>query len=251
MKDSRKKTTGFTYVYSIDGRRIEVEALNPGEDLMPLNPLDVDVVGKINSFVISNNLAYLHDSIFPRTLFGIESNFVEKNPSLVYEYKSDSSVNFNKEIKLFTNDKAGKSGRACWFVTSKDNILSGKKYLDKWKVVVSSANAGGQKRNNQLTVLDNHSVFGRSRVALKIFDTEAEARNFYKYVKSELIRFAFLMTDESLTSLAKQVPDIQDYSDTNPYIDFTSDVSKQLYKLFQIESDTQKHIREILSKKAE
>ena len=251
MKDSRKKTTGFTYVYSIDGRRIEVEALNPGEDLMPLNPLDVDVVGKINSFVISNNLAYLHDSIFPRTLFGIESNFVEKNPSLVYEYKSDSSVNFNKEIKLFTNDKAGKSGRACWFVTSKDNILSGKQYLDKWKVVVSSANAGGQKRNNQLTVLDNHSAFGRSRVALKIFDTEAEARNFYKYVKSELIRFAFLMTDESLTSLAKQVPDIQDYSDTNPYIDFTSDVSKQLYKLFQIESDTQKHIREILSKKAE
>ena len=118
-------------------------------------------------------------------------------------------------------------------------------------MVVSSANAGGQKRNNQLTVLDNHSAFGRSRVALKIFDTEAEARNFYKYVKSELIRFAFLMTDESLTSLAKQVPDIQDYSDTNPYIDFTSDVSKQLYKLFQIESDTQKHIREILSKKAE
>ena len=84
--------------------------------------------------------------------------------------------------------------------------------MSDWKVVVSSANAGGQKRSNQLAILDNYSVFGRARVALKIFKTEKEARNFYQYVRSELIRFAFLMTDESLTSLAKQVPDVLDYS---------------------------------------
>lgn len=52
--------------------------------------------------------------------------------------------------------------------------------------------------------MDNHSAFGRSRVALKTFETENEARNFFKYATSEIIRFAFLMTDESLTSLAKK-----------------------------------------------
>ena len=123
--------------------------------------------------------------------------------------------------------------------------------MDDWKVVVSSANAGGQKRSNQLAVLDNHSVFGRSRVALKTFKTEKEARNFYKYVKSELIRFAFLMTDESLTSLAKQVPDILNYTDNNGLIDFNGDVDKQMYALFNIDKASQMHIKEVLSKKAE
>ena len=59
------------------------------------------------------------------------------------------------------------------------------------------------------------------------------------------------MTDESLTSLAKQVPDLQDYSESNPYIDFNTDVSKQLYELFDIESEEQIHIKNVLSKKTE
>lgn len=251
MKDSKKKSLGFTYIYLLDGNRIEVEAANPGDDLMPLNPLDVQIVGKINEFIIANNLTFLHDAIFPRTLFGIESNFVEENPSLVREYTTDNDVDFAKEVKLFTNDKAGKSGRARWYVTEKKNITSGTQYLDMWKVVVSSANAGGQKRSNQLAVLDNHSAFGRARVALKVFSTEAEAKNFYKYVKSELIRFAFLMTDESLTSLAKQVPDLQDYSNDNPYLDFSENINAQLYDLFHIDHQAQHYIRDVLAKKAE
>ena len=124
-------------------------------------------------------------------------------------------------------------------------------YLHDWKVVVSSANAGGQKRSNQLAILDNYSAFGRSRVALKTFKTEKEAKNFYLYVKSELIRFMFLMTDESLTSLAKQVPDLLDYTDNNGFLDFEKDINAQLYKLFNIEAQSQEHIKEVLSKKAE
>ncbi len=251
MKDMRKKSQGFRYIYSLDGTRIEVDSPNPGEELMPLNPLDVDIVSKINEVVSERSLEYLHDSVLSQKLFGIESDFVEVHPDLVREYVIDSDVDFTKEIKLFTNDKAGKSGRARWYVTEKKNITSGTQYLDKWKVVVSSANAGGQKRSNQLAVLDNHSAFGRARVALKVFGTETEARNFYKYVKSELIRFAFLMTDESLTSLAKQVPDLQDYSNDNPYLDFSGNINTQLYDLFHIDHQTQQYIRDVLAKKAE
>ena len=122
-------------------------------------------------------------------------------------------------------------------------------HLYKWKVVVSSANAGGQKRSNQIAVLDNYSAFGRSRLGLKTFDTEVEARNFFKYATSELIRFAFLLTDEALTSLAKQVPDIIDYSNNNPYLDFSKDVTEQLYELFEISPSAREHIKKILSKK--
>ena len=94
-------------------------------------------------------------------------------------------------------------------------------------------------------------MFGRSRVALKTFKTEKEAHNFYKYVKSELIRFAFLMTEESLTSLAKQVPDLMDYSDDNGLIDYQREINSQLYKLFGIGPKSQLHIQKVLSTKAE
>ena len=97
--------------------------------------------------------------------------------------------------------------------------------MNRWKVIVSSANAGGQKRSNQIAIVDNHSALGRSRVVLKTFATEQEAKNFFKYATSEIIRFAFLLTDESLTSLAKKVPDLLDYSNANGIIDYNGDVS--------------------------
>ena len=105
------------------------------------------------------------------------------------------------------------------------------------------------KRSNQIAVIDNHSAFGRSRVALKTFETEKEAYNFFKYATSEIIRFAFLMTDESLTSLAKKVPDLLDYTDNNGLIDYNGNVNGQLYKLFGMDNAQQQYIKEVLSTK--
>ena len=198
---------------------------------------------------IISKYACLHDSVLSQKLFGIESDFVEKNPSLVREYNDGDYFNLDVEIKLFTNDKAGKSGRARWYVANKNVISSGIEHLERWKVIVSSANAGGQKRSNQIAVIDNHSAFGRSRVALKTFETEKEAYNFFKYATSEIIRFAFLMTDESLTSLAKKVPDLLDYTDNNGLIDYNGDVNGQLYKLFGMDNAQQQYIKEVLSTK--
>lgn len=251
FKDMNKTADGFDYVYIKDGIRICEHTENPGEHLMPLNPFDVSIVESITK-ITRQQFSFMHDTILPRSLFSIESDFVEKNPNLVRNYvDGDMFFDPKSEIKLFTNDKAGKSGRAKWYVANKNVITTGKEYLDKWKVVVSSANAGGQKRSNQLAILDNHSAFGRSRVAIKTFDTRKEAENFYKYMKSELIRFAFLMTDESLTSLGKLVPDIGKYTDDNGILDFKKDINEQLYKLFDIKEEAQKHIRYILSTKAE
>ncbi len=82
-----------------------------------------------------------------------------------------------------------------------------------------------------------------------MFKTKREAENFYKYATSDFIRYTFLLTDESLTSLAKQVPDIIDYTDNNTYINFSEDISTQLYNLFNISPHTQKHIKDTISDK--
>ena len=170
LKDMGKREKGFIYRYSKEGKAITIHADNPGEDLFPLNPNDDEIVRKLDKVIKENGC--LHDAVLSQKLFGIESDFVEKNPSLVREYNEGDTFNPNTEIKLFTNDKAGKSGRARWYVASKNVISSGTEYLGRWKVIVSSANAGGQKRSNQIAVIDNHSAFGRSRVALKTFETE-------------------------------------------------------------------------------
>ena len=104
------------------------------------------------------------------------------------------------------------------------------------------------KRDNQIEIIDNHSAFGRSRVALASFKTEIEAQNFYRYANTYLIRFMFLMTDEALTSLGKKVPDIMDYTNTNKFLDFSKDLDQQLYELFDLDSD---EIRFIESKVSE
>ena len=85
---------------------------------------------------------------------------------------------------------------------------------------------------------------------MKAFETEREAQNFFKYATSEIIRFAFLLTDESLTSLAKKVPDLIDYSDTNGLVNYNEDVNLQLYKLFDIDEKNQQYIKEVLAAKA-
>lgn len=121
-----------------------------------------------------------------------ESDFVERNPSLVREYNAGDALGEN-EIKLFTNDKAGKSG--------------------------------------------------------KTFATKREAQNFFAYCRTDFIRYTFLLTDEALTSLAKLVPDIGDYTDENGIIDFTGDINAQLYRLFEIDADMQSIISRTLKEK--
>lgn len=196
---------------------------------MPLDPNDIKKTEKVADFVTKNNFTYLHDSVLSQKLFGVESSFVEENPDKVYPFSEEFDK--SKYIKLYTNNKAGKAGRATWFLADKDVIKKNKQYINEWQVVVSSANAGGQKRDNQLAIMDNHSAFGRARVALKSFTNEKEAINFKNYVSSYVIRYTFLMTDESLTSLAKWVPDISNYSDENQYIDFKKNIDEQLCDL--------------------
>lgn len=244
FKDGAKSKGGFAYAYSKGRETIEVPMSNPGEILMALDPMADKISQKIQSFV-RGRFNYIFNSVLPRSLFSIESDFVENNPTLVRPYKEGESLG-KDEIKLFTNDKAGKAGRATWYVTNRNVIKTGGEHLYRWKVVVSSANAGGQKRSNQIAILDNRSAFGRSRVALKTFETESEARNFYAYCQTDFIRYAFLLTDEALTSLGKLVPDLLDYTDNNGIIDYAQDVNARLYHLFEIDKEMQAIIKRTL-----
>ena len=242
IKRMGKNSHKFTYQFVKNNEVKSVVVNCPGENLLPLDPRDIEICEKIDSFVKMNQISYLHDSILPRSLFRIESNFVEENPDKVQPYYAGKEYDKSSFIKLFTNDKAGKMGRAKWFLASKDVITSNIEYIGQWQVVVSSANAGGQKRDNQIEIIDNNSAFGRSRVALKSFLTREEAENFFAYANTYLVKYAFLMTDESLTSLGKRVPDILNYKYDNKIIDFSKDLDCQLYNLMGLNQENINYI---------
>ena len=247
VKNYKKTSLGFTYYYCEHGQTTEFNLDPPGEEILPLNPKDIPLSKKLKDFVEVHHLKFLQNRILPRSLFGIESDFVHKNGDKVREYTDDASVDFGHEIKLFTNDKAGKSGRAKWFVADKNVIESNADYIDKWKVIVSSANAGGFKRDRQLEIIDNHSAFGRSRVALGVFNTQKEAENFYKYMESTIVRYAFLLSDEALTTLGAKVPDLQDYTDSCKIVDFNKDLDTQLISLIGFTKEQYDYIVETVN----
>ena len=239
-----KNKSGFKYTYITKDSQESLMQENPGNDLLLIKPQDITIATKIKSFVSNRDLKYLHDSILPRSLFGIESDFIEKNKSLVREYTSDEDVDSAKEIKLLTNDKAGSAGRSCWFVVNKDTISQNINYINEWQVVVSSAHPGGQDgRDNQIAIIDNHSAFGRARVALKSFKTKIEAENFIKYMTSTMIKYALLLSDEALSALAKFVPDLGDYTCNNTILDFSKNIDEQLIEILGINADEWYYIK--------
>lgn len=241
--DNEKVSLGFEYKYISANKEITLQQENPGDELLLIDPRDVEIVNKVKQFTKEYKLPYLHDSIFPRTLFGIESDFIEKNKKSARLYTDDDAFNEQKEIKILVNDKAGPGGRSMWFVVDRDTITKNKQYISEWQVVVSSAHPGGQEgRDNQISIIDNKSVFGRSRVALKSFKTKEEAENFLKFANSTIIKYMFLMTDESLSSLAKLVPDISDYTKNNTIINFDNTIDSQFYKILQLTEEEIKYI---------
>lgn len=242
LKDQHKTADTFNYVYRNGDVEQSVQIQKPGDKILTLNPNDQPIVDKIDLFVNKYNLDFINSSIYSQKLFAIESDFAEKNPDKVRILENKGDFNPKTEIKLLTNDKAGKNGRAKWFVVNKDVITQNQELVYKYQVAVSSANAGGQKRDNQIAIIDNYSAFGRSRLGLKSFNTLKEAENFLKFAKSNLVRFAFLLTDESLSSLGKEVPDVLDYSDSNKLIDFSKDIDMQLIQLLGLTNEEYQYL---------
>ena len=146
ITNTKKSSDGFEFEYKTKNVSEKILLKSPGDELLILNPKDRDIVNKIKTFVAEHKLSYLHDGIFSRTLFGIESDFIEKNANKARLYHDGDTIDFEKEVKLLTNDKAGSAGRSCWFVVNKNIITQNQEYIEKWQVVVSSAHGGGQER---------------------------------------------------------------------------------------------------------
>ena len=73
-----------------------------------------------------------------------------------------------------------------------------------------------------------------SRLIFSAGGDALKAENFMKFCQSDIVRFLFLMTDEALTTLAKEVPWFHEWKTADGLLDFNDDVNKQLCTLFKL-----------------
>lgn len=246
LKNKNHKANQFDYLYTTEGISRGRIVEHPGDDLLVLNPSDVPLMDKVAKFIHEKKLSKLADRILPRSLFSIDSDFIAKQSESIQRY-TGQTFDINKSVKLLTNDKAGAAGRADWFIVNRDAIKTNQDLIEEWQVVVSSAHPGGQdNRDNQLSIIDNQSVFGRSRVALGTFKTKIDAENFRNFIASNFVKYTLLMTTEKLGSVGKKVPDLGVYSGPTSLIDFSQNIDEQIFDLVGLTSDERNYLSNVV-----
>lgn len=82
-KSMFKKNDSFEFERIKGGTVETIKVTHPGNKLLILDPKLIPISQKIQKVVSKNELGYLFDSVYPRTLFGIESNFIEENKNML------------------------------------------------------------------------------------------------------------------------------------------------------------------------
>lgn len=230
---------GLSIVYSdknlsdqitLNGMKVD----RPKEDeILPLQKEYAPIVVK------AKNLKF--DSVAknrtPIGLFGFSSNFTMVSPDLVTPIESKHS--YENPIKALMGNEVpgtGKSVREYWIDESSVTWTTKRKEVfSSWKVVASQGHIAKFPSGVKYRVVPPGYILGWVYVVVGSFQSEYEAENYKKYLSSKVSR---LLADSSrggkTLSWCVFVPDLKDYTDSNPHIDWSQPLDPQLYKLLNL-----------------
>lgn len=92
-------------------------------------------------------------------------------------------------------------------------------------------------------IFNKDETFGRSYLNMRNFDSVKEAENFISYLNSPVSK-ALISLERSKTRFGNAIPDLEDYTDNNPDINWKLPLDPQLYKLFNLTEEEIKVIEE-------
>ncbi len=236
FRDMNNIRPTFTYSNRIyTDERVNVD-ITDWESLVP-NPVFLKIANKLTGRKLYNRIK--------KGIFGIESYFVEQNQGKV----SDNKADWVNPVMLLANDKSGSSGRAQLFWTDVASLPKGQEYVDKYKVITTSAYPKQKLTSGKPTIenvkkrigeiverLPKESAFGASRIALFMSDNEDDCTNFEKYLKTNFFAALTLQEPNKRSSFGFVIPD-QDFTN-NSDVDWSkslNEINQQLYKKYNLE----------------
>ncbi len=239
MKSVAKTTPGFCF------NGIKVDA--PGDRILPITPTYIPVVKRLNEWMDENDCQTVNEGVEALRVYSIESSFAEDFPELVFSCSEHEypPAEINRPVRLLTNNKAGKAGRPAWFFMDRDNLPTGHHMVDRWQVVIKSAQFPHETNQwARSIIIGKGEAHGRVKASIADFATREEAENFQQYMRTKLCTKLYLESiNGALSNICAFVPNLKGYTDDNPLFKSDMDLGRaheyfglslnnRLYKLF-------------------
>lgn len=169
-----------------------------------------------------------------RSFFGVYSQFTERNPEKVCPIEQKPPFDAVKAFLANELPGSAKYVKEYWLDKSAvDWTPARTAMLSKWKVIGGQGGVGKDPQRERYRVIDNEHLVGESYIIVGYFDTKEEADNYCAYISSNLGRRLLEASKGGKTrKWGWFLPDLEDYTDSNPDIDWSQPLDPQLYELF-------------------
>lgn len=244
LKNSKTRNNNeWEFIRDNVNSAISAKIKQPIERKISVYPLLNLVIEKMDSLPWEKRLS---DNVKTQKFFRISSDEVEKNPGNFVECNKDfSNQPKSMNIRVFTNDKSGKSGKATWFWMNEKHVKNGHSEINKWKVIMSSANLTGENgRTPNVEIIPPRSIVGRVRLVIASFTTQTEAENYVKFLNTNIVRVLLTTTGNYITGFGSNVKTPDNFLN-NSDIDFSEKeqtVNEQLVNLLNLSDKEQEAI---------
>ena len=184
---------------------------------------------------------YVNTFEFSKVKKVCESNFVELNKAYVKENVDRNNPSIDGYSKVLTNDKAGSGGKSKWYYIRTDKL--DRSPSDNYKVVIPSARPNeGLANSSNIEILSSDENFGRSKLCIYDSPELEKAENCKKYLSTKFARAVNMMTPDNFLYY---LPNFEAIYTEIDWLQSIDNIDKQLYKLFNIDENTQNYINSL------
>lgn len=182
-------------------------------------------------------------------LYNINSSFIERHNESHNDNIIDSTVQETVKdgyYKVYSNSTSGVAGKAGWFQVRKE-LLPQVENINTYRVAVGTRSTAGAENRSQLAhCYKPYELFGDLRYCVGVFNTEKEAHNFMKWLKTPLIRTLCFSSARRIKNFGVNVPLLDSYENST-LIDFDKDIETQLEELYDISEKEKQYIMDLMN----
>lgn len=142
----------------------------------------------------------------------------------------ESTFNHAKETIIYANISGSKGGKSDYY-----SINQKIETHNNYSICIGQSIIENDNRPLRFIVLEPGVIYGRSLACIYTCNTKEEADNFIKYTNTHFFEKALRLSLQGrMKTLCSTIPDIKNYTTSNPNIDWNKPLNEQLEEYFRI-----------------